>query len=104
MDFDSGLVVMDIRGGRPIKRDTTSPGEVLLMDDGGNLILRDELDDEAAYAHSKPPEEPDEAGKAGVTSIAISSKQRRLSSTSLSIMKRLFLNFRSKSAGTASAS
>ncbi len=58
IDFKSGFVVLDIRGGRPIRKEI-SPVEVLLLDSNGNLVVRDELDDQSAYQHSKPPEPPD---------------------------------------------
>jgi hypothetical protein len=61
MDFRSGIVVLDIRGGKPLSKKTTStltsPVEVLVIDPQGNLRVRNELDDATLLTRHKPVEE-----------------------------------------------
>ncbi len=64
VNFKSGFVVLDIHGGKVMKKET-SPGEMLLLDEYGNLIVRDELEDQSAYELSKPPEAPDDSSPRG---------------------------------------
>jgi hypothetical protein len=57
LDFRSNTLVLDIYGGRSLshRRRTdpiTSPGEILLLDAEGNMVVRNELDDRAQYESS----------------------------------------------------
>ncbi len=57
-DFDTNNILLDIRGGQPFaRRDPLAvPGEVLLMDKDGNLIVHNELEDQDAFGdHDFPP-------------------------------------------------
>ena len=67
VDFNSGIVVVDIYGGKNIslaksKRDSpyAAPGEVLLLDAHGNLTVHNDLDDHEKFLSRQPPEEADE--------------------------------------------
>lgn len=60
-EFDTNRVVLDIRGGEPLpctEHDDplTAPGELILLDADGNLIVRNELDDENDFRRNSPPE------------------------------------------------
>lgn len=61
VDFRSGIVVLDIRGGKPLSKKTTSqltsPVEVLVMDPQGNLRVRNEFEDASILARHKPAKE-----------------------------------------------
>jgi hypothetical protein len=67
MDFKTNMVVLDIFGGKTVslskRRDSpiTAPGEVLLVDAHGNLIVHNDLDDLAQYELRKPPEDSEPA-------------------------------------------
>jgi hypothetical protein len=89
-EFRTGIVVLDIRGGRPLSRKInstlTAPVEVLVLDAQGNLRVRSEMDDQAAVATRKPPEDsgktdkdrdpiPDESDKAGKSTKAEKAKK-----------------------------
>jgi hypothetical protein len=62
VDFKTNLVVLDIFGGKsvslPKRKDSpiAAPGELLLLDADGNLVVRSELDDLADYERRKPPQ------------------------------------------------
>ena len=58
VDFTTGMVVLDISGGKAIskKKDLFRPAEILMMDANGNLSVRNEFDDHAAYLKHKPPD------------------------------------------------
>jgi hypothetical protein len=59
IDFVTETVLLDIRGGGKLPgrdRDITEAGRVLLLDDVGRLIVRDELEDAEIYLAHKPPE------------------------------------------------
>lgn len=66
VDFNSGIVVVDIYGGKsvslPKRRDSpfAAPGEVLLLDANGNLTVHNDLDDHDQFLSRQPPEEADE--------------------------------------------
>ncbi len=54
LDFRSNTLVLDIYGGRNLSNrrradPITSPGEILLLDAEGNMIVRNEMDDWAQY-------------------------------------------------------
>jgi hypothetical protein len=57
VEIKTGTLVLDIHGGRPVtpKKEAVSPVEVLIMDSDGNISMRNELDDEGAVAHRRPP-------------------------------------------------
>jgi hypothetical protein len=68
LDFDSNILVLDIYGGRTLpgrrKGPTiTTPGEVLLLDAEGNMIVRSELDDRLLYDKSIVRKAEEEARK-----------------------------------------
>jgi hypothetical protein len=62
----TGVVVLDLRGGQQLPTtdraniDHKAPGEVLLMDSDGRLVVRNELDDILEYTNNifKEPEKP----------------------------------------------
>jgi hypothetical protein len=68
VDFKTSMVVIDIYGGRnislPKRRESpiSAPGEVLLLDANGNLVVHNDLEDHLAVEQRKPPE--DEAPRA----------------------------------------
>lgn len=62
VDFNTNTVVVDIFGGKLVsgpKRRTESPlaapGEVLLLDAGGNLVVHNDIDDLSTYEYRLPP-------------------------------------------------
>ncbi len=59
VNFRTGRVVVDIRGGKQLSRirdsGFNSPGEVLLVDPSGNLTVRSELEDQLVYDARMPP-------------------------------------------------
>ena len=63
VDFKTSMVVVDIYGGRnislPKRRESpiAAPGEVLLLDANGNLVVHNDLEDHQAVEQRKPPEE-----------------------------------------------
>ena len=59
--FQTDNVVLDIRGGDwyTRKKDHLTPGEVLLMDGEGNLVVRSELEDAEDFDLHTYPEEPE---------------------------------------------
>jgi len=61
VDFRSGIVVLDIRGGKPLSKKTTStltsPVEMLVIDPQGNLRVRNEFEDAALLVRHKPAKE-----------------------------------------------
>lgn len=58
-EFQTNNIVLDLRGGETFNRksDLSSPGEMLLVDDEGNLLVRRELEDQAAFAENTFPAE-----------------------------------------------
>ena len=65
--FRSNLLVVDIMGGLPLsgsnrKDELNSPGEILVMDASGNLVIQNELDDMVAYERNtfEPPQDMSE--------------------------------------------
>ncbi len=67
VDFNSGIVVVDIYGGKSVsnqksKRESpfTAPGEVLLLDAQGNLTVHNDLEDHDQFLSRQPPEAADE--------------------------------------------
>jgi len=62
VDFKTSMVVVDIYGGRnislPKRRESpiAAPGEVLLLDANGNLVVHNDLEDHQAVEQRKPPE------------------------------------------------
>jgi hypothetical protein len=75
VNFFSDVTALDFRGGEHLGKKTSTlaaPGEVLLMDSDGSLIVRNECDDSAlcrqlsdARRESAPPSEAHPAPKAG---------------------------------------
>jgi len=71
----TGSVVLDLRGGELLPRadkkrsKLTAPGEILLLDGDGNLVVQDELDDADTfrkyYYESKKSDDTDETGLGG---------------------------------------
>jgi hypothetical protein len=65
--FDTGIVVVDIHGGRQLSKrfgsSVTGPVEVLVMDGQGNLRVRSELVDHAAVHFLAPMKEEDTPAK-----------------------------------------
>jgi hypothetical protein len=63
VNFKTDMVVLDIRGGKPLGRKEiklTAPGEVLLLDRNGDLVVHSEMDDHSMYeARVIPAEEPE---------------------------------------------
>jgi hypothetical protein len=63
VDFKTSMVVVDICGGRnislPKRRESpiSAPGEVLLLDANGNLVVHNDLEDHQAVEQRKPPQE-----------------------------------------------
>jgi hypothetical protein len=57
-ELNSDAVIVDIAGGKPLKntKSMTEPGEMIVLQPDGTLIVRDELDDELAYRTANPPE------------------------------------------------
>jgi hypothetical protein len=53
VDYLTDTLVLDMRGGQRLslarRGQMTAPGEILLLDAGGNLVVRNELDDLADY-------------------------------------------------------
>ena len=64
VNYITRAIIVDFRGGEPLRgRKANSlrlsaPGAILLQDRDGNLIVRDELDDLAAYKQIVPSETP----------------------------------------------
>jgi hypothetical protein len=58
IDLLTGAVLLDMRGGSrlPGGSNMNEPGQILLLDLAGRLVVRNELDDEAVYTLHKPPE------------------------------------------------
>jgi hypothetical protein len=56
--FDTDTLVLDLRGGEEFGRNSlTAPGEVLMMDGDGKMIVRHELEDWSTFQdHNFPPE------------------------------------------------
>jgi hypothetical protein len=54
----SDTVIVDIKGGKPLKgpKSLTTPAEIVILGPDGSLVVRDELDDEETY-HEKLPSE-----------------------------------------------
>jgi hypothetical protein len=69
VDFNSGVVVVDIFGGKnvslPKRRESplSAPGEVLLLDAQGNLTIHNDLEDHAQYLYRQPPAEAEAASE-----------------------------------------
>jgi len=56
----TGMLVLDMAGGNRLNRTDrtlTEPGSLLLLDPDGNLLIRDELDDQDEYVAYHAPEE-----------------------------------------------
>jgi hypothetical protein len=68
-DFNSDATVIDLRGGERLSgrggTALTAPGEILLLDADGFLVVRDELDDKSAREQVENPTQPN-AGNMGV--------------------------------------
>jgi hypothetical protein len=58
IDLLTGAVLLDMRGGSrlPGGSNLNEPGQILMLDLAGRLVVRDELEDEAVYTLHKPPE------------------------------------------------
>ncbi len=56
--LNSDSVVVDIEGGKPLKgpKSPTMPGEMVILQPDGSLVLRDEFDDESTYRTNFPDE------------------------------------------------
>ena len=66
LDFAPNMLVLDIYGGKPLSRKNASlkaPGEVLLLDANGNMIVRHELDDRQQYERFAVRDEEPESKK-----------------------------------------
>ncbi len=67
VDFNTGIVVVDIHGGRQLSKrfgsSVTGPVEVLVMDGQGNLRVRSELEDHAAVHFLAPQKKEDVRAK-----------------------------------------
>jgi hypothetical protein len=50
-NFVTGMTVLDVRGGKKLAKDYTSPGRVLVMGPAGELLIRNELDDKLAVQY-----------------------------------------------------
>jgi hypothetical protein len=56
VDFDTSMLVVDLIGGEPLSardKSLTRPGEVLVMDPHGNLVIHEEISDQAAFRDYK---------------------------------------------------
>ncbi|RMF91558.1 MAG: hypothetical protein D6741_15985 [Planctomycetota bacterium] len=49
IDYITNMLIVDILGGDPTPTRQAAPGEILLMDPDGNLLVRREVDDEEKY-------------------------------------------------------
>jgi hypothetical protein len=71
VDFKTRMVVLDIHGGKAVStakrrsKPIFAPGEVLLLDSAGNLVVHGDLEDAGEYAYRNPPaaEEVDDKEK-----------------------------------------
>mgnify|MGYP007073183421 CR=1 FL=1 len=63
VDFKTGIVVVDVYGGKPLTRrllsGLTGPVEILIMDPQGNLLVRNEFADRNGVAARKTEEVPE---------------------------------------------
>jgi len=59
VNFDSEAIVLDVRGGERTSRTSTRPGEALLLDHLGQLVVRSEIDDRPAVEVLKASATPD---------------------------------------------
>ncbi len=61
--LNADAVVVDIEGGKPLKgrNSSTSPGELVLLQGDGSLVLRDEFEDESTYRLHFPEEGTEKA-------------------------------------------
>jgi hypothetical protein len=80
LGFQSNILVLDIYGGRdlPARRKVPAvagPGEILLLDANGNMMVRSELDDQAQYESSFVRDEPPPAKKPETTKKADAEKK-----------------------------
>ena len=54
-EFRTNVLVLDMRGGEPLSTDSkapknlVAPGEFLLMDENGNLVVQNEFEDDSSY-------------------------------------------------------
>ena len=66
--LNADAVVVDIEGGKPLKgpKSPTMPGEMVILQADGSLVLRDEMDDESTYRANFPEET---SAKPGAESI-----------------------------------
>ncbi len=58
VDFKTQCLVLDLRGGQRLvgkNRDLDAPGEMLLLDPDGNLVVRNDVDDFEQYLKQKYP-------------------------------------------------
>lgn len=78
-DFLSNMVVLDFRGGDKIPnckdKQATKPGEIILLDPDGTIVVRNELDDEAEFqrfqeSQVKPDTAPVRRGAARPAAVA----------------------------------
>jgi hypothetical protein len=69
VDFKTGMVVLDIYGGKTVstaknkEKPMTAPGEVLLWDAQGGLVVHNDLDDLTQFENRQPPDDTDTAKK-----------------------------------------
>ncbi|GAB6166997.1 hypothetical protein JCM19992_29970 [Thermostilla marina] len=49
IDYITNMLIVDVLGGDPTPTRQAAPGEILLMDPDGNLVVRREVDDEEKY-------------------------------------------------------
>jgi hypothetical protein len=64
VDYKTGVLVLDIQGGQRLpgrNRDLTEPGEMLLLEPDGSLIVRSDVGDLAQYDERVNPAEPRDA-------------------------------------------
>ena len=55
VDFKTECLVLDLRGGEPLNRELSAPGEILLLDPEGNVVVRSDVDDFDEYRNQKLP-------------------------------------------------
>ena len=70
--INADAVVVDIEGGKPLRgpKSSTAPGETIVLQGDGSLVLRDEFEDESTYRASFPEEAAESPGKTDVAGPA----------------------------------
>ena len=65
-EYSTRQVAVDLKGGELLGRQQRSPGEILAIDPTGELVIHDEVTDEAIIAErtANKPEPPDKGGRA----------------------------------------